>query len=312
MIAAAVARALSGYLCGTKRASPALGDIAAAHRALARAGATHRAGHGRWDPPPEAAALRDRLVAALETDGILDLVIYGSQPRGTTTGFSDVDAALVISDAVAEDPERLRALRTRVLAAQRAVLAHQPMQHHGFDVVSPKLLARGDALPLPEAAWTEAASLFGRGAPASFARADEGERRARFDALARPVLARGTWPRHVWNAHRHVSMLELLPTLYVQALGHAVPKPESFGAARAALGAADWAYDDLRVVRERWPRRRRPILELAASAARNPWPAVAAWRNLHAPLPRAVAPLLTPSVLARAHDNVRAMQEHLG
>lgn len=311
MTAAELAHALGGYLSGTKRAKPDLVALASAHAALPRREPTQRIGRPPWAPATGAVTLRQRLLAALDTHEVDELLLYGSQARGTTTGFSDVDAALVVPDAVVEDPRRLSALRARVLAAGRAVLAHQPMQHHGFDVVTPTLLAQGDVLPLPEVAWSEAASLFGRGAPATFASVATDERRRRFAELAGGVLATKAWPHHPWQAHRIVSMFELVPTLFVQAGGLDVPKWESFDAAQDELHLDDWAYDDLKVVRERWPRRRRPLLEVASAAARNPWSAVAAWRRLPSRLPGPVEPLLTSSLLGRLHEHVRAMEAHL-
>src|SRR5205823_7548356 len=103
-----------------------------------------------------------RLASLLDDEHVVELVLFGSQARGGTTGFSDVDAILVISDEAAEEPSILRSLRRRVLAAQRAALAHQPMQHHGFELATPMLLRdAGAALGLPRVALDEARSLGG-------------------------------------------------------------------------------------------------------------------------------------------------------
>ena len=88
--------------------------------------------------------------------------MFGSQAGGRTTGFSDVDAILVISDEIAGDATEMPSLRRCVLAAQRAVIRYQPMQHHGFEIVTPTLLRDASgALALPAVALAETRSLRG-------------------------------------------------------------------------------------------------------------------------------------------------------
>jgi hypothetical protein len=209
---------------------------------------------------------------------VADLVLFGSQARGGLTGFSDVDALLVIDDDVAQDPDALRALRPHVLAAQRAVLAYQPMQHHAFEVATPKLLAQADeSLGMPAVAFEEARSLLGAGVEASFSPEPPERARQRLAQLLADVSAVDAWPRHPWRLHGLVAMWELAPALYVQALGEPVPKALSFERARRDFGDAWWPYDVLRQVREQWVRSRRPMLVSAGRALRNPWTAVAVW-----------------------------------
>lgn len=314
-----VSRLLSGYLCGThsgllsrdgmQRSGAASIAIASAHHALGRDrnGWNSELGGVAWRPGD--AALSRRLRSALGHPAVIDLVVFGSQARASVTGFSDVDAILILEDGAADDPSVLRSLRPRVLAAQREVLAYQPMQHHGFEVVTPTLLRKGsESLALPAAALSETRSLFGRPVAASLSDAlDDGH--ARLRALAADLVWVRSWPSHVWQAHRVVAMFELLPTLYLQSRGRAVPKWRSFEEARNDFRDAWEPYDVLEQVRTVWPRKRRLALDLAAASVRNPWAALAAWRRLQAPVPADVRSLLTPNVLDGLQELAHRMAE---
>lgn len=321
--AGSLARSLSGYLCGTHsgslrhrkggRLSP--GGIALAHKDCAPSRDTGngvKIGGDRWRPPGHSATLREELDAALAHPAVIELVVFGSQAREATTGFSDVDALLIIRDDAAEDPSALRSLRASVLAAQRGVLAFQPMQHHGFEVATPKLLAHAvDATGLPAEAVSESRSLYGRSVAAAFDAGRTGElARRRLQHMANRLSEVREWPRHPWLLHGTISMFELLPALYLQALGERVSKWESFAIAEARVGRARWwPYGVLSTVREAWPRRARPLLAAGAGAVRNPWLAVTVWARMPASPPHAVVPLLSADCLSGLRHLTRDMAE---
>jgi hypothetical protein len=317
-----VAQGLGGYLCGTH--SGLLAPSASGRRLRAQRAETTFSMHRRFHPrqgggeefvvgekvwrPDEQGRLAATLRAALTFPGFVDLIFFGSQARGDRTGFSDVDAILVVANDAADSPERLRALRPRVLAAQRAILAYQPMQHHGFEVATPKLLRQAEeALGLPAIALSQTASLNGTAVSTTFLGTKTN--RSGFDLMAKHLRRLPAWPSHPWEAHRHVAMFELLPVLYLQARGASVPKAQSFEEARSDFSNQWWPYEVLADVRHRWPRVRRPLLECAAAAVRNPWAAVAAWRRLPAALPAPVRSMLTPSLLEGLQSVVDAMEE---
>src|SRR4029453_568598 len=167
-----LSRSLAGYLCGThsgplasrRRDRLGVDELASAPRGVTIEPAETAAvlGESRWAPGAEAEKLSNALHQSLERAEIVEVIVFGSQARRSTTGFSDVHAILVVADVGADAASRLRALRPHVLAAQRAVLAHQPMQHHAFEVVTPRLLVRAnDSLELPAVALSETRSLLG-------------------------------------------------------------------------------------------------------------------------------------------------------
>jgi hypothetical protein len=313
-----LSRSLSGYLCGThsgwltRRRGDRLGleGLSARQGALesARPAETLRL-ETRWQPDEGAATLAERLVTALKHPAVVDLLVYGSHASGTTTGFSDLDAVLVIEDRAAADGATLRELRPHVLAAQRAVLAYQPMQHHGFEVATPTLLASADAaLELPREALVGVRSVFGRRIDAGFS-GNAPDAARRLSSMVAQLSLLPAWPRHPWKLHGAVSMFELLPALYLQAAGVATSKASSFAVARERFENGWWPYSVLEQVREAWPRRRNRSLELAAAAARNPWVAVAAWTRLPSGWPAGIRPLLTASCLKGLKALARRMTE---
>lgn len=317
-----VSRLLSGYLCGThsgvlalskRRAGYTPERIAAAHRRLKPLPALAQPlvlGASLWRPGSREAELCRQLLDALSHDAVIELVLFGSQARGGVTGFSDVDAILVIEDGAAEDVAALSTLRSHVLAAQRAVLGYQPMQHHGFEVATPKLLLSGlEAVGLPASALTETSGLTGTPIFASAIAPANGFGAQRLNELARNVQVAREWPRHPWRAHSLIAMFELLPTLYLFAQGFAVSKAESFAAARDAFGSAWWPYDVLDEVRSVWPGDRYGGVGIAFALARNPWAVVAAWRHLPSSLPASVKPLLTRRCLEGLQSLARTMVE---
>lgn len=320
-----VTRALAGYLCGThsgliertrriRRSSVSRLEpetISASHRRLRTVPTAHTAvaiASQAWAGGPGTEGLRDRLAQLLKRPEVIDIVLFGSQADSTTTGFSDVDAVLLITDEAAEDPHSLRLLRPHVLDAERAVIAYQPMQHHGFEVATPKLLRRADtALALPEVALAHAKSLSGTQIECCFegngAAADPGT----LNGLAGHLAEIQRWPRHPWRLHRLIAMFEILPVLYLQSRGRMIPKRHSFAEAGREFRESWWPYDVLNEVRAIWPRERRPILEASAAVVRNPWVAVAAWRRLPVSPAREVQSLLSEQCL----DALRALAGHI-
>lgn len=321
--ARSVAQSLSGYLCGTHSGLLAAARIARrvdarrcradavaeAHRSFAAsdAGETAAPGWGVWEPAPEARAVRRALADLADGPGVVDVIIFGSQARGSMTGFSDVDAVLVVDDEAADSAGKLRVLRPHVLAAQRAVLAYQPMQHHGFEVVTPRLLEEANAaVALPASALADAKCVVGRELRLRFS--SERSADGAFRDVAQSVAAVHAWPRHPWAVHGLVSMFELIPTLYLQARGTTTPKWRSFEEARHEFGASWWPYDALAEIRRRWPRSARPALQHFTSAVRNPWLAVAVWRRLPEEPPREVQRLLDDRLLHGLQALVQSME----
>jgi hypothetical protein len=288
-------------------------DIARSHTHLPTENAPLRIGAHKWEPFEGTENLARGLRASLERPGVVDLVLFGSQAGGGLTGFSDVDALLVIDDEVAESAEMLKALRPHVLAAQRAVIAYQPMQHHAFEVATPKLLGKaGESLGMPWVAFDGARSLLGVGADASFFPEPPECARARLTQLLDGLSSVDAWPQHPWRLHGLVAMWELAPALYVQTRDQAVPKALSFERARSDFGDAWWPYDVLEQVRAQWVRSSQSMFVATGRALRNPWIAAAVWMRMPVTSRQPARSLLSDECLTALRGLAREMTERAG
>jgi Nucleotidyltransferase domain len=266
-------------------------------------------GGNLWSPRASAEArLRDSLAEALATKGVLELVLFGSVARESTTGFSDVDAILVVADEHAVDERRLARLRPKVLAAGRAVFEYQPLQHHGFQVVTPRLLTHAMVLTLPEEALMETVSLYGHAYDAVAGSPDPA---AMFRSHALVLRSVAEWPKSPWSLHRVVAEFELAPVLYLQATGRPCPKHLSFERARVDFGEGWAPYDVLDQARKSWPRPQQTGLRMLARTLRNPWAAVAVRRRLPAAAPSTVVSLLDPECLVGLRRLVEQMSDRV-
>src|ERR687887_2673386 len=103
-------------------------------------------------------------------------------------------------------------------------------------------------------------------------------------------------------------MFELLPALYLQALGQAVEKWRSFALAGSHFGDDWWPFGVLEQVRASWLRSSPWMLSAASSALRNPWLAIAVWRRLPAAREQPAARLLTDESLTALHSLAERMR----
>lgn len=313
----AVCALLAGYLCGTH--SGAL-TRSARRRTLSRFGPeAHRPdGLGRivqrvltrslsapgaaalppWDAYDfPTARLMDDLKHRLVHEDVVELIVFGSAARGNRTGFSDLDAILVIRDRGASSSSRLKALRAHILAAQRSVLLFQPMQHHSFLVVPESLMGCLDtATGLPQEALTETRGLFGAPIGCGYDGIEEEETRRSLADLARSS-ATETWPSHPHDLHKLLASFQLLPAVYLHSQGTPVSKADSFAAVGGRFPEEAWALDVLHDIRALWPHRSYPSLNILLRATSNPWDAVVLWRRYPRRPPIEVRPLLSEELL---------------
>ena len=140
------------------------------------------------------------------------LIVYKVLDGSGHGRISDVIAALddivankdslnirVVNLSVATGVYESYLLDPLTLAAQRAVLAYQPMQHHGFEVVTPRLLEDANAALALPASW-RADETRARAARST------GERRAARSARTRPARRRSSTARRPRPMHAPAQM----------------------------------------------------------------------------------------------------------
>lgn len=209
------------------------------------------AGLRAWREPGFAA-----LVAAarrLTTRTGVRCLLHGSLASDDWTDYRDADLLLLVDAATCADASALRRLRRAVLPLLRALYAFDPLQHHGLFVVP---AAELDAWPehvLPIAALQRAVDLGGDGvALALRPRFDRQAAQAEFAWLV-DYFHRATAPHDAYSWKAFLSVLMLVPAIYLGAVGQPVWKAESFARVRALVPEALWAPQlHAATLRRRW------------------------------------------------------------
>jgi hypothetical protein len=144
---------------------------------------------------------------------LIGVWLHGSLATDDYTGYSDVDALIVVRDAVVHEDAMFRRVRAAIRAALRAVLLFDPLQHHGFFVGVESGLQSWPSSYLPAAALQYARCLWPLSRPVTLCERDEiGEAQAQFQTLVQR-LQRAKPPRTLYQAKALLSQFMLLPTL---------------------------------------------------------------------------------------------------
>lgn len=171
--------------------------------------------------------------------------ILGSLGTGEEIAYSDFDALAIIRDEVFDDAQRLSRVGHLLSRARRIMFEHDPLQHHGWFVITEAELQHyhEDYLPLEVLAHgkalipSEVHSLRIRELPPLSATMS-------FLKLAAAVQRRtdpGRHPRNLYQLKGFLSEVMLLPARYVQARdGRGVFKKRSFDLAKSDFTSDEW------------------------------------------------------------------------
>ena len=197
------------------------------------------------------------LAREMSTPSGLQLYLHGSLATCDTTPYSDVDTLLIVADEWLESGDRANELRRIVSRAQRWFYAHDPLQHHGFMIVTALDLTRYARCYYPLELLTHAYALTSVNSLHYRVRCSHEEdlsllRRlnARLDRLASGAVG---VPKTRFALKLALSEMMLLPTYFLQATRRVMYKRESFGAVWADLSPrAREAMDALAAWRREW------------------------------------------------------------
>ena len=187
------------------------------------------------------------LAAGLEPlrDRLLDALVHGSVATGEAIAYSDLDAVVVIRDRVFERRGLLADTALRLARLQRFMFAFDPLQHHGWFVLTEADLSEYCEAYLPAATLARGKSLLPRPARLTLSlRPGLYEARSNLERLAADVIRQATQapPRNLYEAKSFLSQLMLLPALYLHARdGVGCSKKESFERARPEFSDRAWS-----------------------------------------------------------------------
>ena len=184
--------------------------------------------------------------------------VLGSLGTGEEIAYSDFDALAVVRDDVFADARRVARAGRLLSRARRIMFEHDPLQHHGWFVITEGQFEcyRDDYLPLEVLRHGKALLpaedhvLRVRELPAASGL-------SAFERLATAVHRRVQprhRPRNLYELKGLLSQVMLLPARYVQARdGRGVFKKSSFDAARRDFDPGEWrVMDDISTLRSDW------------------------------------------------------------
>jgi hypothetical protein len=202
--------------------------------------------------------MRDFLKRWLSEDLVAALV-HGSLATGEETAYSDFDALAILKDEVMRDPRRLVAAARRLGAAQGIMFRLDPLQHHGWFVISESQLLAYPEPYLPVDVLGAAKALFPGSEVELVIRPLDSAADSRRDLLlfGRRLLRKLETCRRPGNLFELKSTLSasmLLPSLYIHARdGRGIFKKYSFSAAKPDFSTEEWAVmDEISRMREDW------------------------------------------------------------
>lgn len=173
--------------------------------------------------------------------------VHGSLGAYDEVAYSDFDGLVILSAGAFASAGTLRRVGRKLNEARKIMLNYDPLQHHGWFVLTDADLHAYPADYFPPVLFSHAKALLGdRGLELAIsARADKGYNEDNFSDLANAVISkalRGPHPGNLYELKGFLSEAMLLPALYVQARdGAGIYKKDSFGQAERDFTSEDWA-----------------------------------------------------------------------
>lgn len=198
------------------------------------------------------------LIEHLRED-LIGAYVHGSLGTYEETAYSDFDALVILKDEVFGSPEKLVRTAKKLNHARAIMLDFDPLQHHGWFVLSELDLRYYCSAYFPVELFKYAKSLFDdRGLELEIAlRESSSETRTAFEKMANAIIgkiANRRYPTNVYQLKCLLSQFMLLPALYLQAKNRdGIYKKESFARARSDFDPAHWAImDEVSEIRADW------------------------------------------------------------
>lgn len=192
-------------------------------------------------------------------DDLVGAYLHGSLGTYEEVFFSDFDALVIIKDEVFEIPERLAQVAHKIYSAQAIMFDFDPLQHHGWVVLTEADLRFYPEDQFPRELFRYAKSLFPHhGREFNICSQDPSRNVLQgFENLsqsAAKLIARSRSIRNLFELKILLSQFMLLPSLYVEMRDRkGIYKKFSFETARVDFNSADWSImEDVSSIRDKW------------------------------------------------------------
>lgn len=192
-------------------------------------------------------------------EDLIGAYVHGSLGICEEIAYSDFDALVILKDKVFESVKRLAGAARKLNHARTIMLNFDPLQHHGWFVLTEIDLNFYCNSYFPVELYSHAKSLFNdKGLELKISlRESNSETHKAFAKMANAIIRKienRQYPMNMRQLKSLLSQFMLLPALYIQAKdGCDIYKKESFAVARSDFDSADWAImDKVSEIRANW------------------------------------------------------------
>lgn len=259
--------------------------------------------------------MKDYLEHNLIND-IAGAFVIGSLASGEEVPYSDFDAVAIIRTGVFSSRKRLIRTAEKLSAARSIMYGFDPLQHHGWFVLTEADL---DCYPdslLPHGTFLRAKSLLpGAGTDLNLrVMINQDDNRRHFLKLSSSIItavSQRNYPDNVYRLKALLSSFMLLPALYIQARdGGGIDKKLSFAEAKKDFPSDAWTVmEEVSGIRAVW---QYDISALHQWVLTNTSPFVRSFARRHAPLiPQGLHEVLTETFYGRIKDLALTMEERI-
>jgi hypothetical protein len=198
------------------------------------------------------------LARHLDND-LVGAYVHGSLGTYEDVSYSDFDALAILKNDVFLSTGRLIRVASRLQKARSIMFDFDPLQHHGWFVLTEAHLNCYPAWYFPVELFDYAKSLFiEQGMELTIklnpSRKEEREIFTRYSDKILKKIKKYPHPKNLYQLKSLLSGFMLLPALYVQARdGKGVFKKYSFDAAKSDFINEEWAImDEVSLIRKNW------------------------------------------------------------
>lgn len=192
-------------------------------------------------------------------EDLVGAYVHGSLGTYEAIPYSDFDALVILKDEVFASPWRLARTARKLNRARSIMLQFDPLQHHGWFVLTAAQLNAypEEYFPLPLFEYAKAL-LPDQGQTLTVQpRATPAHQQDGLKSLSTSIIdrvERKRFPMNLYELKFVLSQFMLLPALYVQSRdGEGVYKKHSFDRARADFSEDDWrVMDEVSTIRVKW------------------------------------------------------------
>jgi hypothetical protein len=184
--------------------------------------------------------------------------VHGSIGIGEETGYSDFDALVILKDEVLADKDKLTDVAFHLNEARRFMFQMDPLQHHGWFVLTESDLKDFPETYFPAVLFQHAKSLFkDQGLELNLCiDAEKQNYTIPFKKLGHAIekKIKNQRPANMYQLKNLLSEFMLLPALYVEARDQkGIFKKFSFESAQKDFSSEEWRImNEVSLIRQQW------------------------------------------------------------